>query len=263
MRFTRTLGGHLVLLAVTAAACRSNSTPPVAAPSADPAAWGGLQVAMVQPPNAPAVGGRVVVLLHGWGAPGDDLVPLAQALLEPGTRFVVPTAPLAHPAGGGGRAWWHLDLERRRRAQPGDPQLEEVPEGLPAARTQVQRLLRDVRQRLRPAVLTLAGFSQGGMLALDVALAADPPVDRVVVLSGTLIAAEVWRKHMAQPGAKPPVFVSHGRHDVVLPFAVAEHLRQLLEQHAFPITFVPFEGGHEIPESLFGALRTFYRSDRW
>ena len=56
-------------------------------------------------------GGTAVVVLHGWGAEGTDLVPLAEELKRPGVRFFVPAAPLAEI--GGGRAWWHLDPKTR------------------------------------------------------------------------------------------------------------------------------------------------------
>ena len=69
--------------------------------------WGGLDVARVSDMREDERGGSAVVVLHGWGAPGDDLVPLAEALQRPGVRFFVPAAPL--PEMGGGRAWWHLD----------------------------------------------------------------------------------------------------------------------------------------------------------
>ena len=207
--------------------------------------WGGLEVQVIGGSSTGPTP-KVVVLLHGWGAPGDDLVPLARELARPDTRFVVPAAPLPRP--GGGLAWWPLDLDRRQRALArGQDIAAEVPEGLPAARTRVQALLKEVRTRYRPEVLILAGFSQGGMLALDVALAADPPVDRVAVLSGTLIAENLWRGWMARE-KKPPVFMSHGRGDPILPFVTSERLRSLLAEHGFSVTWVPFEGGHEIPE---------------
>jgi phospholipase/carboxylesterase len=221
-----------------------------------PGGWGGLEVKTLGgPPSGPSP--RVTVLLHGWGAPGDDLVPIARVLARPDTTFVVPAAPLPHPAGG--RAWWALDLERRQRAfAEGRPTSipAEVPAGLVAARTRVQALLRDVRARYQPQVLILAGYSQGGMLAMDVALAADPPVDRVAVLSGTLIAEGVWRARMASPN-KPAVFLSHGRQDPVLPFAGSESLRSLLEANGFSVTWLPFDGGHEIAPAALEALRPF------
>jgi phospholipase/carboxylesterase len=240
----------LVLSLALGAACR---TTPSNGGKSSPR-WGGLEVqVMGGPASGPTP--RVVVLLHGWGAPGDDLVPLGRILARPDTKFVVPAAPLPHA--GGGRAWWHLDLERRQQAfAQGSTIADEIPEGLAAARTHVQGLLREVRTRYQPQVLILAGFSQGGMLAMDVALAADPPVDRVAVLSGTLLAESLWRERMARP-TKPAVFLTHGRQDGVLPFAGSERLKALLEEHGFSVTWLAFEGGHEIPDPVLDGLRAF------
>jgi phospholipase/carboxylesterase len=132
----------------------------------------------------------------------------------------------------------------------------DVPHGLAEARAAVQSLLRDVRARYQPEVLILAGFSQGGMLAMDVALAADPPVDRVAALSGSLIAEKVWRAHIAR-GIKPAVFMSHGRQDPILPFATSERLEELLRAQGLAVTWLPFQGGHEIPPAVLEGLRAF------
>jgi phospholipase/carboxylesterase len=199
-------------------------------------------------------GGTAVVLLHGWGAPGDDLVPLARRLVRPRSRFFVPAAPLPHPVSG--RAWWQLDADKPEHAWE-----DEIPAGYvmrPAvtrARVAVQQLLRDVRARYAPDVLVLAGFSQGAMLSLDVGLAADPPVDRVGVLSGALLVDSL--PALRAPRAKrPAVLVTHGRADVRLPFHGAERITDLLAKRGFPVTFHPFDGGHEIPPEVVGALAT-------
>jgi phospholipase/carboxylesterase len=241
----------LLLLLLLAGACRASPGGAGKSPSG-----GGLAVQLVGGSAAEPTR-RLVVLLHGWGAPGDDLVPIAQELARPDTRFVVPAAPLSHP--GGGRAWWHLDLERRQRAVAEGRESEiaaDVPEGLTAARASVQSLLRDVRARYKPEVLIVAGYSQGGMLAMDVALAADPPVDRVASLSGTLIAEKVWRAQMDR-GIRPTVLMSHGRRDPVLPFSMSERLKSLLQEKGFAVTWLPFEGGHEIPAEVLEGLRAF------
>jgi phospholipase/carboxylesterase len=65
-----------------------------------------LQVVEVAAEGDEAPVAKAVVLLHGWRAPGDDLVPLAEDLVRPGTRCFVPEGPLVEL--GGGRAWWHL-----------------------------------------------------------------------------------------------------------------------------------------------------------
>jgi phospholipase/carboxylesterase len=244
----RVCAAAAVCLAV--ATCRPN-----ASPAAD---WGGLEVQVVTGMAEKEPGGTAVVLLHGWGADGDDLVPLAHELRGPRIRVIVPAAPLPHPHGG--RMWWALDLDRRRQAiaRGQERQLAtEVPPGLAPARAKVQALLRQVRERFRPQVLVLAGFSQGGMLATDVALAADPPVDKLASLSGTFIAEPVWRERMKQIRRKPAMLLSHGREDALLPFAASERLRQVLVDAGFDVAWVPFAGGHAIPREVIARLRTF------
>jgi len=78
---------------------------------------GGLKVRLTGGTDGRGGGaGPVVVLLHGWGAPGDDLVPLGSEIdAPPGARFVFPEAPLPLQMGiGDSRAWWMLDIERRQ-----------------------------------------------------------------------------------------------------------------------------------------------------
>jgi phospholipase/carboxylesterase len=212
-----------------------------------------LEVATVTDMPESERGGTAVVLLHGWGASGDDLVPLARRLARPRSRFFVPAGPLAK--GIGGRAWWHIGTPD----SPGRASDDAIPAGyvarpeLVAARRAVQQLLRDVRARYAPDVLVVAGFSQGAMLSLDVALAADPPVDRVGVLSGALLIDSL--PGLRAPGARrPSVLVAHGRSDFRLPFHGAERTSELLERHGFPVTFHPFDGAHEIPPDVVEAL---------
>jgi len=216
---------------------------------------GGLDVVHLGP-GEEEKGGALVVLLHGWRAQGNDLVGLARELAQAGARFLVPAAPLAEP--GGGRAWWRLDGNDR----PAHVWKDELPPdyrpnaAVAAARRAIQALLRDARQRYAPDSIALVGFSQGAMLALDVALAADPPVERVAVLSGVLIADALPALHAQKP-ALPAVFVSHGRSDPVLPYAGGASIETVLAPYGYPVTFVPFEGGHQIPPTVVAQLRTF------
>ncbi len=201
-------------------------------------------------------GGLLVVLLHGWRAHGDDLAPLAQELAQPNQRYLVPAAPLAEP--NGGRAWWRLDGTTR----PAHAYRDEVPAGhqqnpqLLAARQAVQALLRDAQRRYAPDAIALAGFSQGAMLALDVALAADPPVARVAVLSGTLLVDSLPSLR-EKPSTLPAVFVAHGRGDGVVPFAAASAIPTVLSAHGLGVTLLPFDGGHQIPREVVRELRAF------
>lgn len=238
-------------------ACRSGGEPEATArPSSalpGPTDAPALQFVTVSDMPEADAGGTAVVLLHGWGAEGDDLVSLAERLKRPRSRFFVPAAPLSRP--GGGRAWWHLDANRR----PPHVLEPRVPDGYsenPAvsqARRAVQTLLRDIRRRYRPQRLVLGGFSQGAMLSLDVALAPESRVDRVAALSGVLIADSVPALLAAKP-PMPQALVTHGRSDRVLPFAAGEAIAKLLSERGASVTFVPFEGGHQIPPEVVQAL---------
>jgi phospholipase/carboxylesterase len=206
--------------------------------------------------------GPVVVLLHGFGAPGDDLVSLWRTLRAPaGTRFVFPEAPLE--LGGGyanGRAWWLIDLEARvrREMQGMPPNPREVPEGLESARAKVVALLGELAGVLEapPAKVVLGGFSQGAMLSLDVALHSSHPLAGLVLLSGTHIAADEWTTRYERRRGLP-VFMSHGKGDELLPFAVAEGLRDQLQAHGLPVEWLPFRGGHAIPWEVLDAAGAF------
>ncbi len=99
----------------------------------------------------------------------------------------------------------------------------------------------------------LGGFSQGAMLSLDVALAADPPVDRVIAMSGLLLADSLAGLE-AERASRPAIFVSHGRADPVLPFSEGERAKNLLAKRGFDVTFRPFDGGHQIPAPIVEAV---------
>jgi phospholipase/carboxylesterase len=206
--------------------------------------------------------GPVVVLLHGFGAPGDDLVPLWRVLAAPrGTRFVFPEAPVSLGAEyAGGRAWWWVDLEERmrRRAAGEATDIATVPEGLAESRAKVQAMLAALTGALRPPAgkVVLGGFSQGAMLSLDVALHSADALAGLVLMSGTHIASDEWAPRFASRRGLP-VFMSHGQSDEVLPFAVSEQLRETLTSHGLPVDWVPFRGGHAIPPPVVEGVGKF------
>jgi len=204
--------------------------------------------------------GPVVVLLHGFGAPGDDLVDLAHFLRVPSeVRFVFPEAPLLLD-GGPGRAWWMLDMalfERRMRGEVID-RSGEVPDALPALREQLLESLVEIETRLgvRRKQLVLGGFSQGSMLACDATLHADEKPAGLILLSSTLIAHPIWSARMASCRGLP-VLQTHGQRDAILAYADAERLRALWIEAGADLTFVGFPGGHELPPVALDAAASF------
>jgi phospholipase/carboxylesterase len=206
----------------------------------------------------------LVILCHGYGAPGTDLVPLARELaaaepsLTSGVRFLFPEAPIS--LGGMGfyesRAWWHIDPQRFAAvAATGDygPWTQAIPEGLAVCRRRILGLIDAVTTQtgLPMSRIVLGGFSQGAMLATDVALRMEEAPCLLAIFSGTLICEEAWTDH-ASRRAGLPVFQTHGRQDALLPFEVAGQLRSLLTGSAMNVDFHPFEGGHTIDRAVLG-----------
>jgi phospholipase/carboxylesterase len=180
-----------------------------------------------------AKGTTAVVLLHGFGRNGWPIWGVGDALRAgfPG-RYVMPEGSVAArlPLA---RLWWawppsaiptqHFTVE---------------PAALERARGIVEAVVARVRREGAEAVV-LAGVSQGGSLALDVAMRTD--VDALVLFSSPrLVATELSR------ASDLPVFLAHGRSDRLVSFASAERLRTDLTAAGARVTFQPMDQGHEL-----------------
>ncbi len=210
---------------------------------------GGLSAIAVGDPAAPVT----VVLLHGRQMEAADLSPFAHSLgLD--AYFVVCDAPLvAQPRG---RTWWPVDSEARiRRLSAGPMELSAMdPEG----RAEARALLAAVCAALGAKKLVLAGFSQGGMLAMDAVLHGAVRPAALALLSSTRIAITDWQPRAAEL-AQLPVLVAHGRGDAELSFVAGELLRDFAIAGGAAVTWLPFDGGHELPLVVWRALRKLVR----
>jgi phospholipase/carboxylesterase len=199
--------------------------------------------------------GPLVVLLHGFGAAGTDMLPLQRVLsVSTQVRFAFPEGPIDMSAalGAEARAWWPIDMAARmariERGQGRDP--EEIPAGYEAAADLVTQ---EIAKRRGTSPLILGGFSQGAMLALEVALRLADPPSALALLSSTLLAKTSQWERLARLH-KTPVLQSHGREDPVLPFPDAERLNSHLTDAGIAVQWLPFRGGHAIPGTVLTAL---------
>ena len=207
--------------------------------------------------------GPLVVLLHGYGAPGDDLVVLSDYLHVPaGTRFLFPEAPLSIPLGySDARGWWIIDMARiqaDRAAGRIRDMSGEIPRGLIEARQKIAGLLDELPRKLKadPKQTILGGFSQGAMLSCDALLRSDRPYAGLIQLSGTLLAKQEWGPLLLKRKSLP-VFQSHGTHDEILAYVMAERLRDEFVRAGLKVDWLPFRGGHEIPEPVLKRVGAF------
>jgi phospholipase/carboxylesterase len=203
------------------------------------------------------------VLIHGYGSSPEEWLPFTVTIRLPSNRrFVMPegpetTAPPDGPASG--RAWWRLGLDAHRRPTNQLPDLSQTnPPALAASTRRIRLLLDELaaaggypRDRQM-----LAGFSQGAMIAADTAFTTDEPLECLVLLSPTFVNERGWRDGMPRRRGLR-VFISHGRRDDILPFDIARRLQQAMRDAGLRVTWVPFEGGHEMPMAVVDRLNAF------
>lgn len=205
--------------------------------------------------------GPLVVLLHGFGAPGTDLLGLWRALEVPrSVRFAFPEAPHELPGTFGGRAWWMIDPERMNQTMAQGPRnyANEIPPGMEEATDQLLRMLGALQKELGVPNdrLLLGGFSQGSMLACNAVFARELMPAGLVILSGTPVNLAAWKAQMPSKRGLP-VFQSHGERDPLLSFQAAEQLHEEMSRAGLATEWQPFRGGHEIPLPVLRSLGQF------
>jgi phospholipase/carboxylesterase len=179
----------------------------------------------------------LVVLLHGYGANGDDLIALAGGWRGrlPQAAFVAPNAPEEIPGMPGALQWFALTFR-----DPGERW-----RGVVAARPALDRFLDAelARYGLRDDRLILVGFSQGTMLALHVGLRRRAAPAAIVGYSGLLAGPE----HLAEITVRPPLLLIHGAEDDLIPADALHIAREQLAQAGIGVEWHVREGlGHGI-----------------
>jgi len=197
---------------------------------------------------------RAVVVLHGYGADGNDLLGLADPLAQylPDTAFWAPDAPEPCAAAPMGRQWFSIPWL--------DGSSEETSrEGLLAAATDLDAFLDRVlaEEGLAPEALALLGFSQGTMMSLHVAPRRPAPVAAIAAFSGRLLMPE---RLAADAVSKPPVLLAHGDQDEVVPYASMDEAAEHLSAAGFETYTFTMQGtGHGIAPDGLGQAVGFLR----
>jgi phospholipase/carboxylesterase len=205
-----------------------------------------------QSPKAP-----VVVLLHGFMGTPEDLAPFARSL-GVDARFLFPEAPLdLAPLGLRGRGWWPKIPPNAGPDRSRDPS-HVVPDGFGVARTHLDELIEDLEPMIGERPFVLGGFSQGAMLACDFALRTSRAIDGLVFFSVAPVAQREWRsRYAARSGLR--ALISHGRLDADLSFDVSARFQGELQAAGWDVTWLPFDGGHEVPLVIWRALKKWLR----
>lgn len=200
-----------------------------------------------------------VIMLHGYGANGRDLVGLCQtpelAALDFNWYFL--EAPISPPdlAMFGGLAWFSLSLSSF------NPHMND--EALNKFYAMTSTEFEDSLQKVKDSIWDLnlksptyiGGFSQGAMMAANAFMSDPESYAGLIALSGAPLNFANWR---STESAKK-VFISHGEQDPVLPFKCGTDLNAHLQEKGLTATTSWFQGGHEIPEGVLKELGAFLK----
>ena len=186
-----------------------------------------------------------VIWLHGLGADGNDFVPLVNELDLaglPGIRFVFPhakTMPVTINGGYVMRAWYDITgAELTRREDEG---------GLRASQRDVEALIAREKARGIPASrIILAGFSQGCAMTLQTGMRHPEKLAGMLCLSGYLPLANVVINERTPESLATPIFMAHGTHDNVVPFARARESKELLVSLGYQVEWHEYMMQHSL-----------------
>ena len=181
-------------------------------------------------PQTPAVAS--VILLHGLGADGRDFVPIADEFGLPDSlpvRFVFPHAPMRSVTVNNGyvmRAWYDI----KSFTPAGRADMSGIVE---SARRVADCIDRELQLGVAPARVVLAGFSQGGAVALYTGLRYPDRLAGILAMSGYLPFPETLAAERSAANSDVPILLCHGRSDPVVPIAMGLEARRDLETHGY------------------------------
>jgi len=189
-----------------------------------------------------------VIWMHGLGADGNDFVPIVNEIDlsgAPGIRFIFPHAPTRPVTINNGyvmRAWYDIsfgDLEGNTRKAD--------EKGVRESQAQIGQLIaRENGRGIDASKIVLAGFSQGGAIALHTGLRYPETLAGVMALSTYLPLAESFAKEASPANAKTPVFMAHGTQDPVVPYAMGRGSRDLLQQAGYALEWQEYPMQHSV-----------------
>lgn len=186
-----------------------------------------------------------VIWMHGLGADAHDFEPIVPELRLPkelGVRFVFPNAPIRPVTVNGGmrmRAWYDvlsMDLPR-----------QEDPDGVYASEQAIYQLLEREKQRgVSADRIVLAGFSQGGAMALHAALRYPDRLAGILALSCYLPLAAKLNNDRRPANQQTPIFMAHGDYDSVIPLRYGQQSAELLKTLGYSVEWQDYSMGHEV-----------------
>jgi phospholipase/carboxylesterase len=200
-----------------------------------------------------------VIWLHGLGADGHDFEPLVPVLALPAAlpvRFVFPHAPMRPVTINGGmvmRAWYDIRPEGGER--------REDAAGVREAQARVEALIARERARgIAAGRMVLAGFSQGGAMALHTGLRHAEGLAGILALSCFLPVADTLAGEASPANRAVPIFMAHGTRDDIIPLARARRARDVLQGLGYGVQWHEYPMPHSVSDNEVADLSRWLRT---
>ena len=188
-----------------------------------------------------------VIWMHGLGADGHDFEPIVPFLGLPpslAVRFVFPHAlmrPITINGGAVMRAWYDIIEISTSKGQ------DEA--GIRHSTDKIRALIeREIERGIPASNIVVAGFSQGGAMALHVGLRFEEKLAGIMTLSAYLMFPERLQSEHAQANADTAIFMGHGTHDPMVPFALGQAARTELEKGHWPLEWHSYPIQHSVSQ---------------
>jgi phospholipase/carboxylesterase len=189
-----------------------------------------------------------VIWMHGLGADGNDFVPIVNELDlsgAPAIRFIFPHAPMMPVTINNGhvmRAWYDVSFGD---LQSGAKRADE--NGVRKSQAQIGQLIaRENERKISCKNILLAGFSQGGAIALHCGLRYQEKLAGVMALSCYLPCADSFAAEAAPANINTPVFIAHGTQDPVVPYAMGVNSRDVLVKSGYAVEWREYPMPHSV-----------------
>jgi phospholipase/carboxylesterase len=197
-----------------------------------------------------------IIWLHGLGADGEDFVPIAEELgLPVAVRYIFPHAPMRPVSINGGyvmRAWYDILIDAASAELSASIGKNEDAAGIIAAQADIERLIAQERQRgIAAKDIFLAGFSQGGAVALHTGLRHQERLGGILALSSYLPLAGTTAAEAAATAKDTPIFMAHGRDDPVVPYGLGKASAEELTRLGYALDWHEYAMPHSVcPEEV-------------
>ncbi|ORU93934.1 MAG: carboxylesterase [Cycloclasticus sp. symbiont of Poecilosclerida sp. N] len=197
-----------------------------------------------------------VIWLHGLGASGNDFAPIVPELNiqeELGIRFVFPHAPRMPVSINGGAvmpAWYDIsEMDLMKRADSA---------GIEQSSATITDMINDeIASGLEPSKIVIAGFSQGGVIAIDAGIRFPSTLAGIMALSTYIPMRDSLPNAEETGNGNIPIFYGHGDYDGVIPLQQAESSRQFLESSGYSVNWKSYPMEHSVCPEEISHIRTW------